>query len=354
MFSILNTYLDLRFVKEFVMEMNPAACRPSQLEVLKRNGVTRLSFGIQTANEDILERINRHHVADPSEIIRIAAGMGFVINLDFILGLPGQKTRDVDESIRLVKELNPESSFWCELRCGTEQIMRFPDLPSHEETVEAYESVKRSLTKAGYRQIIPEYFTNAESMPLYLEKWWTSENSLGFGLSAFSKVGNLFSKNVDDLGDYEISLRGGKPPIRYVYSLSRKERALIGLMSELRSGGADFGRIREDSGIDLAIMLNRETEELVSEGLIKFEKDRLTFTEKGFTISSPVSNRLLRNVGYLVKLMDTAFNFIDNMPDLESFIRKNFVIHDERDDRSVVFASPDGKGIGILEYYAKK
>ncbi|MEI7750168.1 MAG: coproporphyrinogen-III oxidase family protein [Candidatus Moraniibacteriota bacterium] len=354
LFLILNTYLDLTTVKESVVELNPAACSRSQLEILKKHGITRLSFGIQTVNADILEAINRHHVPDPENIIRTASGMGFVVNLDFMLGLPGQTMDDVEKAIRLVKELKPESSFWCELRCGTEQIGAFSNIPSHEEVVAMYELVTQELALSGYRQIIPEYFTTKRSMPLYLETWWTARRSLGFGLSAFSASGDVFSKNTDSLTEYVATLGRGERPLRYVYRLDREEMALVRLVSALKEGRADLGRIRRESGVDLEKKLERELSAAVLAGLITLKKGKLAFTERGFTISSPVANGLLRNSDYLVRIMDTAFNFIDTMPDLESFIRRHFVIRDEGDETSVVFVSPNGNGVGILKTYAKE
>ena len=353
-FLILKKYLKLEFVKEFVIELNPAACSASQLGILKKHGVTRLSFGIQTLNTEILSEINRHYHDNPAEIIQLAEKMGFIINLDFMLGLPGQKIKDAQDAVQFVKKIKPQSSFWCELRCGTRQITKFTNIPSHEETVKMYELIKRNLARVGYRQIIPEYFTSKKMMPLYLENWWTSGQSLGFGLSAFSKMENVFSKNTDNFEEYADFLKKGKLPVRYVYKLSKEDEALVCLMSELKKGFADLAEIKKEFNVDLAKKLKKEIEQLIFMGLIEFKDSRIVFTDKGYTISSPVSNLLLNNSQYLVKIMDTAFNFIDNMPNLEEFIRKHFFIINEGTDGKIVFTSPDKKSVGILEKYVKK
>lgn len=356
LFLILEKYLDLKTVKEFIIELNPAACSLKQLEIFKKYGVSRLSFGIQTLNQEILKKLNRHHIENSEEIIRLAKKMGFMINLDFMLGLPGQTMKDAQEAINFVERVEPESSFWCELRCGTRQIRKFSNIPSREKTVAMYETVRNKLTEAGYRQTIPEYFTNQKRLPLYLEKWWTSQKSIGFGLSAFSKIGSNFSKNTDNLEEYAALLNKGELPVRYFYRLDREDLAKVFLVSELKKGFADLKKIKDEFGVDLGRMLKKELEDLKVSEMISVINDKIRFSERGFALSSPVANLLLKNSQHLLRLMDTAFNFIDNMPNLEGLIRKYFIIIEERKDEveELVFLSPDKKGVGILKRYVKK
>lgn len=354
LFLILKKYLNLVSVKEFIVELNPAACSLRQLKILKENKVTRISFGIQTLNAKILKKINRHYINDPSEIIQVASSMGFAINLDFMLGLPGQKIEDIIGDILFVKKIKPESSFWCELRLGTKKIKKHLDIPSHEKTVKMYEFVKNNILKIGYKQSMPEYFSNKEKMPLYLENWWTSQNSLGFGLSAFSKVDNIFYKNTDNFKEYADFLMSNKLPIRYLYKLGKKEEALLNLISQLKKGGADLGEIRKKFNIDLKKYLAPEIKKLISLGWIVLKKNKIIFSKKGFTISSPVSNMLMHRNEHLGKIMDTAFNFIGGSSNLEEFISKNFTVLNKDKSGKIVFTSPDKESIGILKKYEKK
>lgn len=354
LFLILKKYFNVALAKEVVIEMNPAACDLNQLKILKKNGVTRLSFGLQTLNVNILKKINRYHVDNYSEIIQTASRLGFAINLDFMLGLPGQTIKDAEEAVQFVKEIKPESSFWCELRLGTREIKEHADIPAHKKTVKMYEFVKENLLKNGYRQIIPEYFSCKKTLPLYLENWWTSQKSLGFGLSAFSKINNVFYKNTDNYEKYANLLKVEKMPIRYLYKFSKKEEALVDIISQLKNGVADLTVIKKKLKFDVEKYLALEIKKLVLSKLIIFKKGKIIFTEKGFTISSPVSNLLIHKNEHLAKIIDTAFNFIDNMPNLEELIRKHFVILKEEKGGKIIFTSPDRESVGIIEKYEKK
>lgn len=175
-----------------------------------------------------------------------------------------------------------------------------------------------------------------------------SGKSIGFGLSAFSKVGNVFYKNTDNFKAYKNFIDQRKIPLRYLYKLSKKEKALVYLISKLRKGEADLQEIEKKFKVDLAKELSGEIKTLVEKGLIMFKNQKIIFSEKGFTMSSSVTVDLLKNWGYLGKLTDSAFNFIDNLPNLEEFIKKNFVFVNKDKYGNIIFASPDRKGLGIL------
>ena len=78
---------------------------------MKRYGVTRISVNPQTMKQETLDLIGRRHtVAQTVEAFRLAREEGFDnINMDLILGLPGETKEDVEETIRRVQELGPDS-----------------------------------------------------------------------------------------------------------------------------------------------------------------------------------------------------------------------------------------------------
>ncbi len=103
---------DFAQVKEFTVEAGRAdSITPEKLDVLKRHGVTRISVNPQTMNDETLKYIGRHHtVAQVKEAFRMARAAGFGnINMDIILGLPGELEADVQHTIDEIKKLGPDS-----------------------------------------------------------------------------------------------------------------------------------------------------------------------------------------------------------------------------------------------------
>lgn len=103
---------DFRQVKEFTVEAGRAdSITGEKLTVLKKHGVTRISVNPQTMKEETLKLIGRQHtVAQVREAFLMARETGFDnINMDIILGLPGELEEDVYNTIEEIKKLNPDS-----------------------------------------------------------------------------------------------------------------------------------------------------------------------------------------------------------------------------------------------------
>lgn len=103
---------DLQQVKEFTVEAGRAdSITREKLDVLKKHGVTRISVNPQTMKDETLKYIGRQHtVAQVKDAFHMAREAGFDnINMDMILGLPGELEADVQHTIDEIKELNPDS-----------------------------------------------------------------------------------------------------------------------------------------------------------------------------------------------------------------------------------------------------
>lgn len=110
--SFLKKTLDFSQVKEFTVEAGRAdSITADKLEVLIKYGVTRISVNPQTMKEETLRLIGRQHTVEQvKEAFYLAREKGFTnINMDLILGLPGEDEEDVRRTIEEVKKLNPDS-----------------------------------------------------------------------------------------------------------------------------------------------------------------------------------------------------------------------------------------------------
>ena len=99
-------------VKEFTVEAGRAdSITYDKLMVLKKHDVSRISINPQTMKDDTLKIIGRRHsVEDVIKAFKIAREIGFDnINMDIILGLPGEMEEDVQYTVDEIKELLPDS-----------------------------------------------------------------------------------------------------------------------------------------------------------------------------------------------------------------------------------------------------
>ena len=110
--TTLEEYFDLNPVREFTIEAGrPDSFDLAKLQVMKKHGIERISINPQTLNQRTLDVIGRRHtVEDVEKAFEMAKKVGFSnINMDLILGLPGETAEDVAHTLDGVRAMGPES-----------------------------------------------------------------------------------------------------------------------------------------------------------------------------------------------------------------------------------------------------
>lgn len=108
----LERQFDLTRVREFTVEAGrPDSIDRAKLEVIRRHPVTRISINPQTMNQKTLDIIGRKHsVEDIRQAYRLARTLGFDnINMDLIVGLPGEEPPMVERTLKEIEVLDPDS-----------------------------------------------------------------------------------------------------------------------------------------------------------------------------------------------------------------------------------------------------
>ena len=112
----LLSFVDDRFDRSRLLEYTVEAGRPDtiteeKLQVLKKHGVTRISINPQTMQQKTLDLVGRRHtVQDTVEVFRMARRLGFDnINMDLIAGLPGEGPEEMQDTLRQIEALAPDS-----------------------------------------------------------------------------------------------------------------------------------------------------------------------------------------------------------------------------------------------------
>ena len=112
LFSMTDRYFDIKGTREFTVEAGrPDTIDPDKLDVIKAYGATRISINPQTMNQATLDLIGRHHrVEDILISFEEARNKGFDnINMDLIVGLPGEGKEEVAHTMEEILKLSPES-----------------------------------------------------------------------------------------------------------------------------------------------------------------------------------------------------------------------------------------------------
>jgi len=149
--------LDLSKLIEWTMEANPGSVFQSKAAVLQRLGITRISLGIQSWDDDLLKLLGReHNTKRGEESFQILRDAGFSnINVDLMFGLPGQTIHQWRSTLERTVSLKPEhvSTYCLTYEEDTEFFLRqahgeFRQDPDTDS--EFFEMTMSILETAGY------------------------------------------------------------------------------------------------------------------------------------------------------------------------------------------------------------
>lgn len=188
---------DLRFVNEYSVEASPETLTPEKIDALLGAGMTRLSIGIQSFDDAELRRSARAHSSDQA---RASAHMAKArcenLNIDLIVGLPGQTEATLGASLASCIDIAPEHVTAYEyLPAGGTVMYRqiqsghLRDL-SRSERARALGQARRALSDAGYVEYMPMYYALHGEKPFGAEYYYFELRGdyFGFGSGPHSRV----------------------------------------------------------------------------------------------------------------------------------------------------------------------
>ena len=176
---------------EITLEANPETVDPPKLEGFLRAGVSRLSLGVQTADDASLARLGRPHTAAQSrQALAWARDAGFSnISGDIMLALPGYTREEFDRTLALLAEggCTHISAYLLKIEPGTAFARHTPaGLPDEDEAAEFYLYAVEQLEKAGYIQYEISNFARPGYEGRHNLLYWDCQDYLGLGPAAHS------------------------------------------------------------------------------------------------------------------------------------------------------------------------
>ncbi len=182
--GLVREQFDFTYVREFCVEAGrPDSITGEKLEVLKKQGVNRISINPQSMQQRTLDLIGRKHlVTQVKEAFHLARETGHDnVNMDLILGLPGENLRDVQDTLSQIKELNPDS-----LTVHTLAVKRAARLNQEKES---YARLKATDVSAMLKETIRFAKENAY-LPYYLYRQKNMADNLeNIGYAKYGKEG---------------------------------------------------------------------------------------------------------------------------------------------------------------------
>jgi oxygen-independent coproporphyrinogen III oxidase len=285
---------------EITLEANPGDLTPSRLHELKSFGINRLSIGIQSFHDKVLQYLNRDHDAlSAAASINDARAAGITnISIDLIYSIPNQSDLDWHANVLKAIELKPTHISAYSLTIEPKTVFgnwaTKKKLTPVDDDVSArqFEILVDELELAGYEHYEVSNFCLPTFHSRHNSSYWKGEKYLGVGPAAHSYNITSRQHNVRSNAIYIRSITDGKVPFE-LEVLTREDKVNDYLLTTLRtSWGCDLQWLHNTLDYDVEKEHQKYLNELLSSQLATYNGGRLTLTRKGKLMADKIASDL--------------------------------------------------------------
>ena len=302
-------------IAEWTVECNPATVSLDKAKLLRSGGVNRVSLGVQSFDEALLDRLGRVHsrrmVFDSFDILRRA---GFDnVNLDLMFAIPGQ-------TIEVWRQTLAEAAAMGSEHLATYEVIYEEDTPLYAQlqagqvdvdedlACAMYEELIERAASAGFQQYeVANFARNPSRNPqlstlnlpsracLHNVNYWRGGSFYGLGPSATAYVRGVRTKNGSNTQLYCEQLERGRRPFESREELLPLARAGETAAFGLRMiAGWPFEQFQQVTGFDLRREWTEEMSQLAEQGRGRILPDRFQLTREGLRFADAAAQLFLR------------------------------------------------------------
>lgn len=285
----LREHFDFGGVREWTLEANPGTVSQTKAALLRSLGITRISLGVQSWDDGLLQLLGREHdSAEAERSFHILRSAGLAnISIDLMFALPGQTERQWRDSLARTIALGPEhiSTYCLTYEEDTEFLARFTSgefRRDENDEADFFGIATELLEGAGYEQYEISNYARPSFRSLHNQAYWAGEDYVSLGPGAFSTRGMKRWQSVPDHREYARRIFAGESPNTDVETLTpnakRTERIALALRT---SDGLHLQHVHGDYA------------HLEAEGLITRNDDCIVLTRAGRAVADAIAAELL-------------------------------------------------------------
>ncbi|MBL1276403.1 MAG: oxygen-independent coproporphyrinogen III oxidase-like protein [Ectothiorhodospiraceae bacterium] len=288
--SGLRARLNLQADAEITLEANPGTAEQEKFREYRALGINRLSIGVQSFQEDALQRLGRVH--GRQEAIRaaeMAHAAGFDnFNLDLMFALPQQTPAQAAEDVATAVDLEPTHISYYQLTLEPNTLFHAhpPVLPDNDLAWQMQLAGQQRLSEAGYGQYEVSAYAIANRQCAHNLNYWQFGDYLGIGAGAHGKITDASQQNITRLAKSRhpqafMETAGTAESIQSERVLTRKDVGLEFMMNALRlNEGFDTALFTVNTGQQISL-IDAPLRKAQESGLIERSPQQIRPTEKG-------------------------------------------------------------------------
>lgn len=300
-FEAVHESFPIREDAEITLEMNPGTDVKDKLPVYRELGINRLSMGLQSADNEELKCLGRIHTyEDFRQVYQWAREAGFTnINVDLMSAIPGQTLESYEDTLRKVADLEPEhiSAYSLIIEEGTPFYERYgegrhaEELPDEDIERQMYVRTGEILEDYGYhRYEISNYAKDGYECRHNLG-YWDRKEYLGLGAGASSLMDHIRWKEPDHIGPSTgLVLEEREDFTRLRRKDEMEEFMFLGLR---KINGVSEYNFYKSFRVSMDEIYKESIENLIKEGLLVREEDRIRLTDRGIDLSNYALSQFL-------------------------------------------------------------
>jgi len=297
----LTKNLDLSVLEELTIEANPGDLDEDKIAVLKNSAVNRVSLGVQTFDDKMLKKIGRSHLErDIYENIDRLKLAGFDnISIDLIYALPGQTMDQVKDNVAKAIALDiPHMSLYSlilENHTVFMNRMRRGKLPLPKEEVEAemFEYIIAELERAGFEHYEISNFSKSGFESRHNLMYWDNAEYYGIGAGASGYVNGVRYKNHGPIRHYLKAVEEGNARIHEEHLSLREQMEEEMFLGLRKKTGVSKARFEEKFERSFDGLYGEIVRDLVQQGLMLVDGDRVRMTKRGLFLGDTVAERFI-------------------------------------------------------------
>lgn len=254
--STIRSYTNYSALIETTMEINPATLESKYIKDYPHVGINRLSFGIQSFNDNHLATLGRIHDANMAKkAIHIAKNHFDNINLDIIYGLPSQTLEELERDIEIALDFDVNHLSFYNLTIEPNTFFyKYPpkNLPSNDLCYEMQSLIVDKLKKAFYNRYEISAFAKIGKECYHNKNYWLFGDYLGIGAGAHSKI---------SFQDRVIRQVRAKQPNTYLKNVFKNSHIVIEEIVDEKNLAFEFliNAFRLTEGFNISLFTRRTT-----------------------------------------------------------------------------------------------
>lgn len=286
---------------EITFEANPDDLTSVYLQSIYNLGINRLSIGIQSFNDFLLQKMNRRHSSKQAvDCVENAVKTGITnISVDLIYGLPELTQTEWKASLNQVFQLpvhhlsayhltyNEGTAFYTWLKKGTLKELK------ESESIMQFELLIAEAEKHGFEQYEISNFAKDKLYSKHNSSYWLGKDYLGFGPSAHSFNSKKRRWNISNVESYIKSIKNNKSYFEEEI-LSEKEKYNEYILTRIRTiWGVSIDFIQSKFGDEKANNFLKNIQKYKTSNLVIEKNKQFTLTKKGLFISDEIMTDLM-------------------------------------------------------------